>query len=100
MTGIGGIGNLRASSFCLPMEIRADIGAFPSASLASEARLDIGQPDVVRPSVSANCGRVAAAIVRAIDQETANTSGAHFSEVISKAGREGLAIIRTRTDEP
>ena len=53
-------------------EIRADVGAFPAASLAGEPRLDIGQPDVIRPSVAADWCPVAAFVVRAIDQETAN----------------------------
>jgi hypothetical protein len=37
-------GSLRAPGIGFPMEIGADIGTFPSASLAGEARLDIGQP--------------------------------------------------------
>jgi hypothetical protein len=44
-------GNRRASGLFFPGEIRANVGTFPSASLASEARLDIGQPDVIRPTV-------------------------------------------------
>jgi hypothetical protein len=73
-------GNRRASGLFFPAEIRANVGTFPSASLASEARLDIGQPDIIRPAVAADCRRMAAPVVRAIDQETANARGAHFSE--------------------
>jgi hypothetical protein len=35
-------GNLRAPVIGFPMEIGADISAFPAASLAGEARLDVG----------------------------------------------------------
>jgi hypothetical protein len=41
--------------------------------------LQIRQPDVNRPSVAADRDPVAAAIVRAIDQETAHAGGAHLS---------------------
>src|ERR1700726_678539 len=73
-------GNRRASGLFFPGEIRAKVGTFQSASLASEARLDIGQPDVIRPVVAADCRRMAAPVVRATDQETANARGAHLSE--------------------
>jgi hypothetical protein len=49
---IGSNGNLRAPGLCLPMEIRADISASLTAGLAGELRLQIGQPDVIRPSVA------------------------------------------------
>src|ERR1700730_15058572 len=62
------------------MEILAHIGASLAASLAGEPRLDIGQPDVIWPSVAADRRPVAAFVVRAIDQETANARGAHLSE--------------------
>jgi hypothetical protein len=42
--------------------------------------LKVGQPDVIWPSLTADRCRMAAFIVRAIDQETANASGAHFGE--------------------
>jgi hypothetical protein len=53
-----------------PVEIRTDIGAPLAANLAGEQRLDIGQPDVIGPSVRADGRRVATAIVGTIDQET------------------------------
>jgi hypothetical protein len=43
----------RASGIFLPMEIRADIGALLAAGLAGKQRLDIGQPDVIRPAITA-----------------------------------------------
>jgi hypothetical protein len=77
---IGGTGSLRAPGFYIPVEIRADISASLAANLAGEQRLYIGQPNAIQPSVAADCRPVAAPIVPAIDQETANTSGAYFSE--------------------
>jgi hypothetical protein len=77
---IGGGGNLRAPGFQFPVEVRADISASLATTPADELRLDFGQPNVIQPSVSAHGCPVAALVIRAIDQETANTSGAHFSE--------------------
>jgi hypothetical protein len=70
----------RLPGLLLPMEIWADIGASLAANLAGKARLDIGQPDVIRPSVAADRCPMAALVIRAIDQETTNASGAHLSE--------------------
>jgi hypothetical protein len=64
----------------LPMEIRADISASLAANLAGEQRLYVEQPNAIRPSVAADRCRMAALVIRAIDQETANASGPHFSE--------------------
>jgi hypothetical protein len=64
----------------VPIEIRPDIGAAPAASLTGKPRLNIGQPDVIRPSIAADRCVVAAMIIGTVDQETANASGAHFSE--------------------
>jgi hypothetical protein len=61
-------------------KIRADISASLATSLAGEARLDVGQPDAIRPSVAADRGPMAAPEIRAIHQETANARGAHFGE--------------------
>jgi hypothetical protein len=62
------------------MEIRAEIRAPLAAGLAGEARLDVGQPDVIRPSVAADRRPMAAPEIRAIDQQAANASGAHLGE--------------------
>ena len=65
----------------LPIEIRPDIGAFLATRLAR--KFDIGQPDVIGPSIGADRSRMAAMIVRAIDQET------HFSEGNLLRARDG-----------
>jgi hypothetical protein len=62
------------------MEIRADISAPQAAGLASEPPLDVREPNAIRPPVAADRSPMAAPEIRAIDQETANASGAHFSE--------------------
>jgi hypothetical protein len=62
------------------MEIRADIRTPLTAGLAGEAWFNVWQPNVIRPSVAADRGPVAAMVVGAIDQETANAGGSHFSE--------------------
>src|ERR1700737_2316853 len=82
LSGIGQAryGNLRASGLRFPIEIRADIGTFPAASLADKSRLQIGQPDVIRPSIAAGCYRMATLIVRAIDQEATDAGGPHLPE--------------------
>ena len=58
----------------------ADIGSSLATNLACEKRLEIGQPDVIRPSVAADRCPMTALVIRAIDQETANVSGAHLGE--------------------
>jgi hypothetical protein len=70
----------RRSTLLLPIEVRADIRAFLAAALASEPPLDVRQPNAIRPSVAADRGPMAAPEIGAVDQETANASGAHFSE--------------------
>src|SRR5258706_10992117 len=62
------------------MPIRPDISASPAARLADELRLQIGQPDVIGPSVAADRRPMAAVIVGAIDQQAANAGGSHLSE--------------------
>jgi hypothetical protein len=64
----------------LPIEVRADVSASLAASLAGEARFKVGQPNIVRPSVAADRGPMAALEIGAIDQQAANTGGAHFSQ--------------------
>jgi hypothetical protein len=62
------------------MKIRADITAVLPTSLAGKARLYVGQPNIVRPLFAADRFPMAALVIRAIDQESANARGAHFSE--------------------
>jgi hypothetical protein len=52
----------------------------PAASLTGKLWLKIRQAHVIRPSIGADCDGMAAAIVGAIDQETAHAGCAHFSE--------------------
>jgi len=47
------------------MEIRADVSASLAADLAGEARLDVGQPNVIRPSVAADRYPMAAFVIGA-----------------------------------
>ena len=69
------------------MKIRADIRAPLAAGLADETPLDVGQPSVIRPSVTADRGPMAALEIGAIDQEAANARGAHFAEGDLLTGR-------------
>jgi hypothetical protein len=65
-------GILFRGALFFPTEIRAYVRAFLAASLTGEPRLKIGQPDLIGPSVPADCRRMAALVIGAIDQETAN----------------------------
>src|ERR1700722_1660226 len=51
-----------------------------SGRMADELRLDVGKPNVIRPLIGADCDRVAAAIIRAIDQDIAHAGSSHFPE--------------------
>jgi len=73
----------------IPVEVRPDVSASPSAGFAHEPWFEIGEPDVIRPLVRADRDRVAAMMVRAIDQHAANASGRHFSEGDFPTGRGG-----------
>jgi hypothetical protein len=39
--------------------------------MADKSRLKVGQPDIIGSSIAADCDRMAAAIVRAKDQQAA-----------------------------
>jgi hypothetical protein len=73
-------GSLRAPGIGFPMEIWAHVRASLAAALAGEPGLDVGQPNIIWPSVAADCCRMAALIIRAIDQEATDARGAHLSE--------------------
>jgi hypothetical protein len=82
--------------------IGPDISAAPAARLTGETRLQIGQADIIGPLIATDCRVVAAAIIGAIDQETANASGAHFREgdLLAVAwrlatGEGGHAVIKS-----
>jgi hypothetical protein len=78
----------------LPTEMRPHIGTPPPASLAGKPRLEIGQPDVIRPPVAADRYVMAAPVIRAIDQEPANAGGAHLGEGDFLAGEGGHARLK------
>lgn len=62
------------------MKVRPDVSASLAAGLANEACLEIGNPDVIRPSVRAERNRMAALMIRVIDQDAAHASRTHFAE--------------------
>jgi hypothetical protein len=87
----------------VPIKVRPNVGAPHAASPTDEPRLNVGQPDIIRPRVGADRYVVTALVVGAIDQEPANAGGAHFAErdllragigghVALKRGRSGTAI--------
>jgi hypothetical protein len=78
--------------------MRPDVGAPLAASLTGKPRLNIRQPDVIRPSIRAQRRPMTAVKVRAINQEPANAHLAHLSEGDLLAGRFGHAAIEARTE--
>jgi hypothetical protein len=61
------------------LKIWPHIRATVATSCADEPRLNVGQPDIIRPVVAADGDRMTA-IVRAIDQQTVRALGAHVGE--------------------
>lgn len=60
-----------------------------------EQRLYVAKPDVIGPAVAADRDRVAAPIIRAIDQETANAHVAHVAEGdFLRAGHAAMIALR------
>jgi len=51
-----------------------------AVGLAHKARLDIGQPEIIGPGIATDGDRVAAAVVGAVNQETANAALARLVE--------------------
>jgi hypothetical protein len=64
----------------VPIKVRPDISPSLAAGTADEPRFQIGKPDVVRPPIRADRNRVAALVVRAIDQDAAHARVAHFGK--------------------
>jgi hypothetical protein len=60
--------------------VRPNVRAPGAAGLANELLFDVGQPNPIWPSVGVDRGRVAAFVVRAIDQDAADAHLAHFAE--------------------
>jgi hypothetical protein len=71
------------------MKVRPDVGTSLAAGFAHEPRLEIGKPDVIGPLVRADRDRVAAMIVRAIDQDPAHAGGTDFCEGVLRV-RAGI----------
>jgi hypothetical protein len=67
-------------AYACAREQAPDVGTSLAAGLADELRLNVGQPDMVRPAIGTHLNRVAAPVIRAIYQEIANPGGAHFSK--------------------
>jgi hypothetical protein len=83
------------SGVCLDrVPIRPNVRASAAARLAREPGLDVRQPSTVWPTVAADRGPVRALVIRAIDQETANASGAHFCEGDLLADRFGHGLLK------
>jgi hypothetical protein len=76
------------------MPVRSDVGTPPAATLAGEPGFDVREPDIIAPSVAADRRPMAALIIGAIDQETANAAGTHFSEGDFLAGEGGGHLNR------
>ena len=68
-------GHRRASGLLLPIEIRADVSAPPTAALANEQRFDVAQPNVIRPPVAADRDPMAAPVRRVITFAIATSTG-------------------------
>jgi hypothetical protein len=66
-------GGSRVGPLSVPIEVRPHVGAPLATSVAGKPRFQVGQPDVIRPSVATDRGPMAASEIRAIDQEAANS---------------------------
>ena len=64
----------------VPVEVRPHVSAALAAGRANEARLDIGQPDIIGPAIAADGDRMTAAKVPAINEDPAHAHVAHFGE--------------------
>ena len=64
----------------IPIRITPDVGTTLAACRANEPFLDIRQPNVIRPSITAHPDIVAATIVLTKDQEPAHALGPEFGE--------------------
>jgi hypothetical protein len=78
------------------MKVRPDIGAALAAGLADEQVLDVGQLDIIGPSVTADRDRVAAMKVLARDQDAAHDllEARAFASVCASPGAAVDALLR------
>jgi hypothetical protein len=65
---------------CRRREFRPHVPAALAAGGADETRLDVRQPNVVRPAVGADLDRVAASVVAAIDQHLTDAGFAQLAD--------------------
>jgi hypothetical protein len=56
---------------------RSQLGTSAAARLTNEQRL--GQPNVIRPSIAADCCRMTAMVVAAVHEQAANVSSHAFA---------------------
>ena len=64
----------------MTMPVRPDISASLATSFAYKLCFQIGKPDVIGPRICADRNRVAALVIRTIDQETAHAHVAHVGQ--------------------
>ena len=64
----------------VPMEVWPHVGTSLAASRANEPGLEIGQADIIGPSIAADRDVMAALVVGAIDEKPAHAGGAHLAE--------------------
>jgi hypothetical protein len=62
------------------VKIWPDVSSALAAFFADEPIFDVGEPDIVRPLVGADRDGVAALVIRAINQDTANAGFSHLAE--------------------
>jgi hypothetical protein len=84
--GIDEFHDLQLATLCSHLRrpaITHDVGASQAADLGYESRLDIRQPQVIRPLVGLlrrDLHHVAALVVAAVDQQPAGAGCPHFAE--------------------
>ena len=59
---------------------RPDIGATVAASLTGELRFEIGQADMVGPTIGVDRKRMRAFVIGAVDEKPGGARRSHFSE--------------------
>jgi len=64
----------------VPVEVRPHLGATVAAGLAHKPRLEIGQPEIVGPTIPADRQTMAAVVVGAVDQDAAHAALAHLGK--------------------
>jgi hypothetical protein len=72
------------------MEIRPDIGTFRAAGLTDEQRFDIGQPDMIRPSIRADF--YSAILCKSASRQTQFSSAAIIAGASHARWAKGLML--------